>query len=93
MSEAIPAVLRAAVFRRAGGRCEYCGLAQAGQEAAFHIDHVTPLAGGILTSDDARTSGQRVAFTKIGSLRAISRCKVVMGTGAITHDDDDPGIG
>ena len=32
---------------RAGNRCEYCGLSQAGQEAAFHIDHVVPrVAGG-----------------------------------------------
>lgn len=40
----IPAALRAQVLLRAGGRCEYCGLSQAGQEAAFHIDHVTPRA-------------------------------------------------
>lgn len=40
----IPAVLRGEVILRAGNRCEYCGLAQAGQEAAFHIDHVVPRA-------------------------------------------------
>ena len=27
---------------RALGRCEYCQLSQAGQEATFHIDHVMP---------------------------------------------------
>lgn len=32
------------VTERAGNRCEYCGLAQIGQEAKFHVDHVIPLA-------------------------------------------------
>jgi hypothetical protein len=40
----IPRRLRQRVVRRAGDRCEYCGLAQAGQEATFHIDHVEPSA-------------------------------------------------
>ena len=43
----IPAPLRDQVVLRAGNRCEYCGLSQAGQEAAFHVDHVVPrVAGG-----------------------------------------------
>lgn len=42
----IPASLRREVVQRAEGRCEYCGLAQAGQEAAFHVDHITPLTAG-----------------------------------------------
>ena len=42
----IPIKLRRLVIRRSGGRCEYCHLSQAGQEAAFHIDHVTPVASG-----------------------------------------------
>lgn len=42
----IPAALRVKVIRRAGSRCEYCGLAQAGQEATFHIDHVCPQQAG-----------------------------------------------
>jgi hypothetical protein len=42
----IPAPLRRQVIQRAGNRCEYCGLAQASQEAAFHIDHVVPLTAG-----------------------------------------------
>ena len=29
---------------RAADRCEYCGLAQEGQEATFHIDHIVPRA-------------------------------------------------
>ena len=40
----VPAGLRREVTRRAGNRCEYCRLAQAGQEAAFHVDHVHPVA-------------------------------------------------
>lgn len=49
----VPAVLRREVIRRAGGRCEYCGLAQAGEQATFHIDHITPrTAGGVTTSEN-----------------------------------------
>jgi 5-methylcytosine-specific restriction endonuclease McrA len=40
----ISAALRRLVLQRAGGYCEYCGLSQEGQEATFHIDHVTPRA-------------------------------------------------
>ena len=42
----IAAGLRRAVRTRAQGRCEYCGLAQAGQEATFHIDHIVPIVAG-----------------------------------------------
>ena len=42
----IPAATRRAVVLRAGSRCEYCGLPQAGQNATFHIDHVLPRASG-----------------------------------------------
>jgi hypothetical protein len=42
----IPARLHASVVERAGNRCEYCRLSQAGQEAAFHVDHVVPRAAG-----------------------------------------------
>ena len=49
----IPARLRRLVVERAGQRCEYCGLAQEGQEATFHIDHVVPVvAGGETTLDN-----------------------------------------
>jgi 5-methylcytosine-specific restriction endonuclease McrA len=45
--------LRAEVVRRAGNRCEYCGLSQLGQEAVFHVDHVVPRsAGGPSTADN-----------------------------------------
>jgi len=46
----IPASLRRLVIHRARGRCEYCNLSQAGQEATFHIDHVIPWAKGGRTS-------------------------------------------
>ena len=42
----IPARLRSAVASRAGDRCEYCGLAQAGQVATLHVDHIRPRAAG-----------------------------------------------
>ncbi|NBP81136.1 HNH endonuclease [bacterium] len=43
---AVPERLAADVAHRAGGRCEYCHLAQAGQEARFHVDHVFPSSAG-----------------------------------------------
>ncbi len=45
MSDISPA-LHDEVVLRARNRCEYCQLSQLGQEAAFHIDHVTPRAAG-----------------------------------------------
>jgi hypothetical protein len=40
-------------LRRSGERCEYCQLSQAGQEATFHIDHITPVAvGGETVADN-----------------------------------------
>ncbi len=48
----IPAQLRRLVLRRSGERCEYCQLSQAGQEATFHIDHITPVAAGGETAAD-----------------------------------------
>lgn len=49
---ALPARLRQLVVKRAQGRCEYCRLSQAGQEATFHIDHVVPTAAGGQTRAD-----------------------------------------
>ena len=42
----IPASLQRRVRARAQDRCEYCHLSQAGQEATFHVDHITPRAQG-----------------------------------------------
>ena len=44
--------LRRLVVDRAGNRCEYCRLSQEGQEASFHIDHITPRAWGGSTEPD-----------------------------------------
>ncbi len=38
----VPVTLRRRVRERAAERCEYCRLAQVGQEATFHLDHVVP---------------------------------------------------
>ena len=43
---AVSAVLRRQVIERAESHCEYCGLAQTGQEATFHIDHAVPVVAG-----------------------------------------------
>lgn len=41
------------VIARANNRCEYCALAQEGQEATFHIDHVVPvIVGGQTISEN-----------------------------------------
>lgn len=48
----IPRRLRDTVVERADNRCEYCQLAQAGQEATFHIDHIQPVADGGPTQED-----------------------------------------
>jgi hypothetical protein len=45
-TEHVPATLQRRVRERAGDRCEYCRLAQAMQEATFHVDHVEPRSAG-----------------------------------------------
>lgn len=42
----IPVSLQRRVRLRASERCEYCRIAQAGQEATFHVDHVLPRTAG-----------------------------------------------
>lgn len=51
-AEHVPASLQRRVRERAGGRCEYCGIAQELQEATFHIDHVVPRVEGGATALD-----------------------------------------
>ncbi|MBW4692464.1 MAG: HNH endonuclease [Lyngbya sp. HA4199-MV5] len=49
----IPASLRRLVIQRANDRCEYCGIAQMGQVATFHVDHIVPVvAGGETTAEN-----------------------------------------
>lgn len=68
----IPARLRRLVVLRAGDRYEYCRLAQKGQEATFHVDHVLPkVAGG-------RTSAANLALACVScSLRKEARRSVI----------------
>jgi hypothetical protein len=40
----ISATMKEQAMRRAGNRCEYCGLSQLGQEALFHVHHIMPLS-------------------------------------------------
>jgi hypothetical protein len=46
----VPISLQRRVRLRAGERCEYCRIAQASQEATFHVDHVMPRVAGGATS-------------------------------------------
>jgi hypothetical protein len=49
----IPASLRRLTIQRANDRCEYCKIAQAGQVATFHIDHIIPVvANGETTAEN-----------------------------------------
>jgi hypothetical protein len=49
----IPASLRRLTIQRANYRCEYCKIAQAGQVATFHIDHIVPVvANGETTAEN-----------------------------------------
>lgn len=46
----IPVSLQRRVRVRSSDRCEYCRIAQIGQEATFHVDHITPRASAGATS-------------------------------------------
>jgi len=64
----IPDNLRQLVINRADNRCEYCRLAQAGQEATFHIDHIIPVIAG------GKTSSRNLALACVScSLRKAAR--------------------
>ena len=64
----IPRALADEVVLRARGRCEYCQLSQLGQEATFHIDHVTPRAA------DGPTTSENLALACVScSLRKWAR--------------------
>lgn len=60
------------------GRCEYCGLAQQGQEATFHVDHVQPIRAG------GPTEPENLALACVScSLRKAAR---VLGVDPITGE-------
>jgi hypothetical protein len=68
----IPTRLRRVVIRRSGSRCEYCHLAQAGQEAAFHIDHITPVtAGGQTVADNLALACVSCSLRKAARQQAV----------------------
>lgn len=64
----ISASLRRFVIQRANDRCEYCGLAQIGQVATFHIDHIVPVVA------DGETTAENLALACVScSLRKGAR--------------------
>ena len=68
----IPANLRRQVITRAANCCEYCGLAQTGQEATFHIDHVVPVvAGGQSISENLALACVSSSFRKGARLASV----------------------
>jgi len=68
----IPTGIRRAVVERAGEFCEYCRLAQAGQEATFHVEHVVPRTAG------GRTALENLALACVScSLRKGSRQRAI----------------
>jgi hypothetical protein len=58
----IPVSLQRRVRVRASERCEYCRIAQVGQEATFHVDHVMPQAAGGVTSLEKPGARVRIVF-------------------------------
>ena len=67
----IPARLRQRVIQRAHDRCEYCGISQAAQEAAFHIDHIMPqIAGGRTVLENLALACVSCSLRKGARLRA-----------------------
>ena len=67
-SRYIPQELRRQVIERANGRCEYCRLAQAGQAATFHLDHITAF------SVEGQTTSENLALACVScSLRKSAR--------------------
>lgn len=67
----IPARLRRQVAERAQQRCEYCQLSQQGQAAAFHVDHIVPVAaGGPTTLDNLALACVSCSLRKAARQRA-----------------------
>ncbi|MBM3853963.1 MAG: HNH endonuclease [Verrucomicrobia bacterium] len=67
--------LRQIVVARARNRCEYCGLAQDGQEAAFHVDHIVPATAG------GQTEAENLALACVS-------CSLRKGARQAGHDPD-----
>jgi len=75
----IPAPLRRLVRQRAGSRCEYCGLSQAGQEATFHVDHIVPRR----TAGPTRADNLALACVSCSLRKQARRSAVDPATGGI----------
>ena len=79
---AIPVGLRRFVAERAQQRCEYCGLAQEGQEATFHIDHIVPRTAGGQTIEEnlalACVSCSLRKEARRSGLDPLSKCNVAL---------------
>ena len=72
MTRTIPPALRARVADRANHRCEFCGLAQAGQEATFHVDHLIPrVAAGAPEEDNLALACVGCSLRKGARQRAV----------------------
>lgn len=72
MSGYIPDALKQLVRTRAYNRCEYCHLAQAGQAATFHIDHIIPVTqAGATSADNLALACVSCSLRKAAKLRAI----------------------
>lgn len=72
MSSSVPAAMADDVRKRASNRCEYCRLAQAGQEATFHIDHVHPRSlGGATILDNLALACVSCSLRKGAAVEAI----------------------
>ena len=70
--EHIPAPLRRRVRGRARDCCEYCRIAQAGQEATFHIDHILPRCeGGPTIFDNLALACVSCSLRKGGRIRVV----------------------
>lgn len=64
--------IRRTVVERAGHRCEYCGLSQLGQAAAFHVYHVLPTAkAGPTTSENLALACVACSLYKGDRVRAV----------------------
>jgi hypothetical protein len=70
--DSVPAELRRIVVERAANRCEYCGLAQEGQEATFHVDHIIPrFTGGPTVVDNLALACVTCSLSKGARVTAV----------------------
>lgn len=73
--------LRAFVWERAGGRCEYCRLPQSAVDATFHVDHVVAQQHLDAVSDDPASLAL-----------ACDRCNFCKGTNLSSVDPESQAI-